>query len=296
MSSFLDSIRERVLVADGATGTNLQQVGLEAGGHSEEWVFKRPERILELEKAFVTAGAELILTCTFGATSVRMKGSQYASQIRELNREAARLAREAGGKGTGVIVAGSMGPLGKLLKPFGPLSHAEAVAAYAEQVEGLVSGNVDLLAIETQFSIDEARAALDAIRSVCDLPVVVSFSYDRGTRTMMGVRPREAATAFAELGASMIGLNCGTSLDNALLVLQEYLEAAPTPPVWVKPNAGMPRLEGSRTIYDVTPQQMGEFARAAVRLGARVVGGCCGTTPLHVSAITAAVAASRDNH
>ena len=179
-----------------------------------------PERILDLEKAFVAAGAEIILTCTFGATSIRMKGSKYESRVAELNREAARLAREAVAGNAGILVAGSMGPLGKLLKPFGPLTHDEAVAAYGEQAQGLVSGGVDLLVIETQFSLDEARAAFEAVRKVSDLPVVVSFSYDRGTRTMMGVKPGDAATAFAELGAAMIGVNCGTTLDNALLVLQ----------------------------------------------------------------------------
>ncbi len=296
MSNFLERMREGVLVSDGATGTNLQEVGLEAGGHSEAWVLEHPERILELERAFVAAGAEVILTCTFGATSIRMKGSKYASRVGELNREAARLAREAGGSGAAVMVAGSMGPLGQLLTPFGPLSQAEAVAAYAEQADGLVSGYVDLIVIETQFSMDEARAAFHAVRSVCDLPVVVSFSYDRGTRTMMGVKPAEAATTFSKLGASMIGLNCGTSLDNALRVLQEYGAVTPTLPVWVKPNAGLPRLEGSRTIYDVTPEQMGEFARASVQLGARVVGGCCGTTALHVAAISASVVTARDAH
>jgi 5-methyltetrahydrofolate--homocysteine methyltransferase len=290
MGRFLDRLSNGSLVADGATGTNLQSAGLGAGGHTEEWVLDHPDRILDLEKAFVAAGAEIILTCTFGATTIRMKGSEYESRVQDLNYQAALLAREAASGAAGVMVAGSMGPLGKLLKPLGPVTRDEAVGAYAEQALGLHKGGVDLLVVETQFSMDEARAALDAVRSVSDLPVVISFSYDRGMRTMMGVKPSDAAAAFAELGTAMIGVNCGTTLDNALLVLQEYAATAPSLPVWVKPNAGMPRMDGSRAVYDVTPEQMGDFARSAVRMGAAVVGGCCGSTPAHVQAISVALA------
>src|SRR5574340_104119 len=166
MSNFLESLGRRPLIADGATGTNLQEVGLEPGGHSEEWVLDNPSRILDLEKAFVSAGSDIILTCTFGATSVRMQGSKYEERVQELNCEAARLAREAAADRIGVIVAGSMGPLGKLMKPLGPLTHEAAVSAYAQQAHGLQDGGVDLLVIETQFSMDEARAALEAVRQV----------------------------------------------------------------------------------------------------------------------------------
>jgi 5-methyltetrahydrofolate--homocysteine methyltransferase len=292
MSEFLRRLQAGPLVADGATGTNLQQAGLVPGEHSEEWILDHPERILALETAFVEAGADIILTCTFGATAIRMKGSKYESRVQELNAEAARLARQAARGDAGILVAGSMGPLGKLLKPLGPLTRDEAVSAYAAQAHGLASGGVDLLVIETQFALDEARAAMDAIRQSSDLPVVVSFSYDRGTRTMMGVRSSDAVKEFHQLGAAMIGVNCGTTLENALLVLQEYSAAAPDLPVWVKPNAGLPRMDGSRTVYDVTPEQMGEFASSALRMGARVVGGCCGSTPLHIKAIAGARAGS----
>ena len=211
MAKFLEVLRDRPMVADGATGTNLQLSGLEAGGHSEEWVLDHPDRILNLERAFVAAGADVILTCTFGATAIRMAGSKYASRVEELNREAVRLAREATGGHAACVVAGSMGPLGKLLKPLGPLSVAEAIGAYREQAAGLASGGADLFVIETQFSIDEAKAAFQAVRQVTDVPVVVSFSYDRGTRTMMGLTPSAAATTCAELGAAMSawGSPCG---------------------------------------------------------------------------------------
>ena len=278
----------QVLVADGATGTNLQATGLLTGGHTEDLIIDRPDIILALEQQFVEAGSDIVLTCTFGATSIRMQGSKYAGRHEEINLRAAALAREAAGT-SGVLVAGSMGPLGKLLKPFGPISYEEARTAYGEQARALTSGGVDFLVIETQFSLDEARAAFEGSRAETDLPVVVSFSYDRGTRTMMGVKPDSAARTFKDLGAVMIGVNCGTTLENAQAIVEEYAAATPGFPIWVKPNAGLPRMEGAATVYDVTPEGMGEFARSMTDLGARVVGGCCGSTPAHVRAIARAV-------
>jgi len=287
--SFLQRLESgKVLVADGATGTNLQATGLLSGGHTEDLVIDHPEIILALERQFVGAGTDILLTCTFGATTIRMQGSKYAGRLEEVNGRAAALAREAAGT-KGILIAGSMGPLGKLLKPFGPISFEEARSAYAEQARTLASSGVDLLVIETQFSMDEARAALEGTRAETDLPVVVSFSYDRGTRTMMGVKPDSAARTFKDLGASMIGVNCGTTLENARAIVEEYAAATPGFPIWVKPNAGLPRMEGTATVYDVTPKGMGEFARSMIDLGAAVVGGCCGSTPAHVHAIAAAV-------
>jgi 5-methyltetrahydrofolate--homocysteine methyltransferase len=280
--------RGRVLVADGATGTNLQQAGLKPGEHPEDWVQTHPEKVAGLEQAFVEAGADIILTCTFGGTRPRLAGSRSAERVAELNQEAAALARRVAFAGNDVLVAGSMGPLGKLLKPFGPISAEEAFAAYAEQAEALSKGGVDLVVIETQFSLDEGAAALSAAQSVTELPIVVSFSFDRGTRTMMGVKPAEVAARFRDLGATMVGVNCGTTLQNALTVLDEYARAVPDFPLWFKPNAGIPSVKDGLTVYDVSPEQMAEFATAAIERGARVVGGCCGSTPEHVRAIARA--------
>jgi 5-methyltetrahydrofolate--homocysteine methyltransferase len=146
-----------------------------------------------------------------------------------------------------------------------------------------------LLVIETQFSLDEANAAVEGARAETDLPLVVSFSYDRGTRTMMGLQPADAVKKFRALGVALIGANCGTTLANMQVVLQQYAEAAPGYPLWAKPNAGMPRIQGTETLYDVSPEAMAQFAGAAVRLGARIVGGCCGTTPEHVRAMARAL-------
>jgi 5-methyltetrahydrofolate--homocysteine methyltransferase len=290
MSGLIERLKAgEILVADGATGTNLQKVGLVGGIHTEDWVLDHPEKILDLEKAFVAAGADIILTCTFGGTRPRMQGAKHGDQVHEINKRAAELACEAASARNGVLVGGSMGPIGKLLKPYGPLTAEEARDAFAEQAKALAEGGADLLVFETHFALNEVDAGLEGARSVTDLPIVVSFGYDRGTRTMMGVKPSEVITKYREKGVALIGANCGTTLENMEAIIGEYAAAGPGFPLWAKPNAGMPRLEGTETIYDVTPEQVAEFAKKYVGLGARVVGGCCGSTPEHVAAIAKAI-------
>lgn len=289
MNKFLERLQTgKTLVADGATGTNLHKMGLQPGIAPEDLVFDQPELILKLESAFAAAGADILLTCTFGGTRLRMKESKYAQRVTELNTRAAELARKAASSREDMLVAGSIGPTGQLMKPYGPLTPEEASAAFTEQVKGLVAGGVDLLVIETMFAYDEADAAFNAARKVTDLPIIVSFSYDRGVRTMMGVKPAEMIKRYKEMGATLVGANCGTSLENMEKVAQEYAAAEPGFPLWVKPNAGLPRMADGNTVYDVLPGQMGEFAKKYATLGARVVGGCCGNTPEHIAAIAKA--------
>ena len=278
----------QVLVADGATGTNLQAAGLPPGTSPEEWVFDQPDRIRALQRSFVESGSDLILTCTFGGTRLRLKESRYAERAAELNRRAVELARESAGDQT--LVGGSMGPLGSLLKPFGPIEYAEAVAAYAEQAQALGEG-VDVLVIETHFALEEAQAAVEGARQVSQLPLVVSFSYDRGVRTMMGVKPAQVAEKFKSLDVTAIGANCGTTLENMEKIVQEYAAANSGLFIWAKPNAGLPSVDAAtgRPVYSVSPEQMGEFAKRYVEAGVRIVGGCCGSTPAHVRAIAQAV-------
>jgi 5-methyltetrahydrofolate--homocysteine methyltransferase len=199
------------------------------------------------------------------------------------------IAFQAASSRPGTLVAGSIGPTGQVMKPYGPLTEEEALASFTEQAKALVEGGVDLLVIETMFAFNEADAAFKAVRSVTDLPIVVSFSYDRGVRTMMGVKPAEVVKHYKELGAVMVGANCGTTLENMEKIQMEYAATEPSIPLWAKPNAGVPHLEGEVTVFDVTPEQMGEAAKKFVALGVRVVGGCCGNTPEHVAAIAKAV-------
>jgi 5-methyltetrahydrofolate--homocysteine methyltransferase len=287
--TFLDSLKSSgVLVSDGATGTNLQRVGLAAGQLAEEWVVDKPDYVLNLHQSFVEAGSDILLTCTFSGSRLRLKDSPVADRVAEVNESAARLARQAADSaGQGVFVAGSMGPSGALMEPFGPLTAAVVTSAFAEQAEALAAGGVDLLVLETFFSIEEAEAAIEGVRSRSDLPLICSFSYDRGMRTMMGVSPSQMVARIRPLGVDAIGANCGTTPENMAGIVRELVGAADGLPVWTKPNAGVP--EGNPPVYQVTPEELASFARGYLETGATVIGGCCGTTPNHVRAIAAAL-------
>ena len=290
MNKFLERLQSgEILIADGSTGASLQKMGLQPGIPPEDLVLDAPELVLQLEGAFVEAGSDIILTDTFGGTRLRMKESKYAERAPEVNKRAVELARQAASAREGVLVAGSIGPTGLLIKPYGPLTVDEATASFAEQAQALAEGGVDLLVIETMFAFEEADAAFMGVRSVTDLPIVVSFSYDRGVRTMMGVKPADMFKHYKEMGAVMIGANCGTSLENMEKVQQEYAATDSGFPLWAKPNAGLPRLVDGVTTFDVSPQQMAEYAIKYVALGAHVVGGCCGNMPEHIAAIAKAV-------
>ena len=278
---------DSVLVADGATGTNYQRLGIEPGVAPEEWVFDEPAKVQEVHRAFVGAGADLVLTCTFGGSSLRLADGPLAGRGEELNRRAAELALEAVGDAT--LVAGSIGPTGHLADPLGPLSRELAVATFAGQAGALAAAGVDLLVLETFFSLDEGLWAVEGIRSATDLPLVVSYSFDQGRRTMMGLSPTQVVEAFAPLGVAAVGANCGKSLADTDAVVDELLAAADGLPLWVKPNAGVPRLVRDEVVYDVTPEEQALHLASYAARGVKVVGGCCGTTPEHLAAIAAAV-------
>ena len=292
MNKFLERLNAgEILVADGATGSNLQKMGLKPGRPPEDLVIDSPDILLKLVSSFVDAGSDIILTCTFGGTRMRMKDSKYQDRTPEVNIRAAELARKAASAREGVLVAGSMGPVGALLEPYGPLKAEDVKATFAEQAKALADGGVDFLLIETMFAFEETTAAFEGARSATDLPIVVSFSYDRGTRSMMGVKPKDVIKKYSEMGAVMVGANCGTTLENMEAVVKEYAATVPNFPLWVKPNAGVPRMdiETEQGIYDMSPEDMAAYAQKYVDLGARVVGGCCGNTSEHVAAIVRAV-------
>lgn len=289
-ASFLERLATgQVLVADGATGTNYQQMGLEIGVAPEEWVESEPQKVLELHRAFIDAGANIILTSTFGGTSLRLRETSLAGRARELNRRAAELAREAASAGTDVLVAGSMGPTGMLMEPLGDLRREQAVDAYSEQAAGLAEGGVDLLLLETFFALDEVTAAIEGVRRESDLPLVVTFSFDQGTRTMMGVSPTRMLETIGPLGVAAIGANCGRTLEDMEVIVTELAAARSDIPLWIKPNAGLPRMDGDVARYDMTPERMADYATRFITLGAQIVGGCCGTSPEHLAAIARAV-------
>jgi 5-methyltetrahydrofolate--homocysteine methyltransferase len=284
--SFLSLINgNEILVADGATGTNLFARGLPVGAIAETWVLERPESIIQLHKDFINAGANIILTSTFNASSIRLKSSSLAGKAEIINQKAVELAKAAIGM-TRIYIAGSLGPVGQLIKPFGPLEVDEVRNAYSEQSHALDRAGVDLLVIETQFDLVEIKAAIQGVRLVSNLPLVVSLSYDRGTRTMMGVNPTQAGKELDTLPVDIIGINCGRSLEENFHNLVE-LRQTTSKPIWFKPNAGLPHLDPQgNTIYDVTPYMMGSLVSSWLKAGAQIVGGCCGTSPDHLVEIS----------
>lgn len=275
---------KQLLVSDGATGTNLMQRGLPRGHAAEEWVLSNPQAILNLHQDFIQAGSDIILTCTFGASELRLEATGLKDHFQQINHKAVELARQAA-EGTSVWVAASLGPLGQMLKPLGLLEESEAEKYYQRQAQVLSQAGADLLLVETQFDLGEAGAAVRGIQSVSDLPLIVSFSFDRGTRTMMGVSPSSFVQAMDGLGLAGLGINCGKSLEdnlNALKELRQHTEL----PIWFKPNAGLPKLDSKGLpTYDITPEVMADQVPAWLSAGGSMIGGCCGTSPAHLKSI-----------
>jgi 5-methyltetrahydrofolate--homocysteine methyltransferase len=277
-----------VIVADGAMGTMLQAAGLPPGVSPEGWLLENPGAVAGVHRAYIEAGSELILTCTFGATRPRLEMSGLGDRVSEINRRAVEIARQSAGDE--VFVAGDIGPLGEFLAPLGSLTYQEAVAIFAEQAAALAEAGVDVLYVETMSALEEAQAAVEgALQAGDGVPVTATLSFDSHGRTNMGVRPRGAAEELLMLGVDAFGANCGATLDMTREALEEMRAVAPEMPLIVKPNAGKPRLIGDDVVYDASPQDMAEYARRFVSLGARIVGGCCGSTPEHIAAIARAV-------
>ena len=282
------------LLADGATGTNLFAMGLMTGDAPELWNFEHPERIEALHRGMVEAGSDIILTNTFGGSAYRLKLHQKQDQVREINREAARIARRiADQAGRQVIVGGSIGPSGELFQPLGALTHAEASAAFADQAAALAEGGVDLLWIETMSAREEVLAAVAGAVST-GLPFVTTMSFDTNGRTMMGLGPAELAGLAHELAPRPLayGANCGVGAAELVAANVNMAPAIePGDVVIAKGNCGVPYFVEGQIRYDGTPELMADYARLARDAGARIIGGCCGTTPAHIAAMRAALSA-----
>lgn len=286
--------RGDLIVGDGAMGTMLQAAGLPAGTLPEAWNADNPEAVRAVHRAYLAAGAMFITSNTFGGNRPRLTEGGLVDRAAELNRLGAALAREAAGEAAGTAgaaawVAGSIGPTGQLMDPYGPLTVAEAEAIYAEQAAALAEGGADLIKIETQHDIEEACAAIRAAKAATGLPVFCSFAFNARGRTMMGLRPDDAARRVLEAGADVVGANCGDGPAAIVAALEAMRDATPLP-LMVQSNAGIPQMgHGSETVWDVTPEGMAEHAREFRALGARVFAGCCGTGPAFIAAMRAAL-------
>ena len=280
-----------VLLADGATGTNLFAMGLQAGEAPELLNETAPETIAKLHQGFVDAGADIILTNSFGGTRHRLKLHHAQDRVFEINKLAAEIARSVADKaGRKVIVAGSVGPTGELLIPLGALSYEDAVAAFVEQIEGLKAGGADVAWIETMSAPDEIRAAAEAAIKV-GLPYTYTGSFDTAGRTMMGLLPKDIHGVADGLASAplAVGANCGVGASDILASLLDMTEAKPEATVIVKGNCGIPEFRGSEIHYSGTPTLMADYARPAIDAGAKIVGGCCGTSFEHLAAMRKAI-------
>jgi len=286
--SFTEALAMRPwLLADGATGTNYFQMGLESGDAPELWNVEHPERVRDLHRRFIAAGADIVLTNTFGGNRHRLKLHNAQDRVREINLAAVRNARaEAEAVDRPVYVGGSMGPTGEILEPVGSLSHEEAVSSFEEQAMALKEGGVDVLWIETMSSEEELRAAVEGA-SKAGLPIVTTMSFDTNGRTMMGITPK----AFGAIAASLptqpvaIGANCGVGASELVATVLGITAARPDANVVAKGNCGIPQYVDGHIHYTGTPDLMADYARIALDAGAKIIGGCCGTSPEHLAAM-----------
>jgi 5-methyltetrahydrofolate--homocysteine methyltransferase len=277
--------RNAVLLADGATGTNYFKAGLTSGEPPEFWVIERPEEVIALHQRFVEAGADIILTNTFGCNPHRLKLHNAQERAYALAKRAAELARGvADAANRPVVVAGSVGPTGELFAPLGALTKEAALASFSAQLQGLRAGGADVAWIETMSAPEEANAAAEAAIGV-GLPYVITYSFDTAGRTMMGLLPSAAAATLAGQAVPpvAIGANCGVGAPDILVSLVQMRDAPY--PLITKGNCGVPHFEGTEAVYSGTPQLMAHYARLAIDGGARIIGGCCGTTPEHLAAM-----------
>lgn len=283
---------ETCLILDGAMGTMLMAAGLESGSSPELWNVEHAEHVRAIHGAYIAAGSRIILTNSFGGSRVRLAAHGLQERAFELNLAAASLARlEADAAPHTVLVAGSIGPTGEMFEPLGSLAPETAEQAFTEQAAALAQGGADLLWIETMSDLAEVQAALSGARQgASQLPVAVTLTYDARGRTMMGVTPQRAAAALKEAGVRIIGANCGTGPDGVEKVVAALREAYPEAILIAKANAGLPHLDGAELVYDGTPEVMAEYAQRARSLGATLIGACCGSTPAHIQAMSAALA------
>ncbi|MCV6586461.1 MAG: betaine--homocysteine S-methyltransferase [Marinibacterium sp.] len=279
------------LLADGATGTNLFAMGLEAGDAPELWNTDAPEKITALYAGAVDAGSDLFLTNSFGGNASRLKLHDAQSRVRELNRVAAELGREVADRaGRKVVVAGSVGPTGEIMEPVGTLSHALAVEMFHEQADALKEGGADVLWVETISAPEEFRAAAEAF-ALAGMDWVGTMSFDTAGRTMMGVTSADLAQLVEDLSNAPLafGANCGTGASDLLRTVLGFAAQGSERPLVAKGNAGIPKYVDGHIHYDGTPELMADYAVMARDCGARIIGGCCGTTPDHLRHMRAAL-------
>lgn len=282
---------ESPVLLDGAMGTMLMNAGLDQGTAPERWNRTHPERVRQVHRSYIQAGSRVILTNSFGGSRFRLAMHGLEDEVEALNKAAAENARaEADAAPHPVAVAGSIGPSGQMLEPLGPISFDEAEDAFGEQAAALEAGGVDAFWIETMSDLKEARAAIEGVRSVSDLPVVVTMSFDTHGHTMMGVSPKQAVDVLKDFDLTAIGANCGTGSDELQEAIREMRAAHPDVRLVAKANAGIPKTDKDGNVFfNGSPDVMADYAVKVHQLGADLIGGCCGNTPEHIQAMAQAL-------
>ena len=279
---FRDILDKKILVLDGATGTELQKRGMPKGVCPEKWVSENPQSIIDVQQNYKAAGSNIVYSCTFGANRYKLEEFGLQDEVFELNKRLAEISREA--VGNDVYVAGDMSATGKFIQPFGEVPFNDAVEMYKEQVRGLLAGGVDFFVIETMIDIQELRAAILAVKESCDLPILATMTFDESGRSLTGTDAVTALITAQSLGASAFGCNCSTGPDKMIENIKKMKPFA-TIPLIAKPNAGLPKLVDGKSVYDMKAEEFGSYVAEFVAAGVNIMGGCCGTAPEYIAQI-----------
>ena len=283
-SAFIDQLKEDVFLFDGGIGTQLQDKGLGVGDAPESWNLEHPEWVEEIHKNYVAVGAQAVTTNSFGGSGAKLEKAGLGDKVYAVNFQAAAIARK--GASEDALVAGSVGPTGEFLEPLGTMKPEEMKSDFKVQIKALIDGGADLIIIETMTALDEILLAVEAARETGDVPVIGSMTFDPtkvGYRTMMGVDIPSAVKALVDAGVDVIGSNCGNGIDNFIDIVKE-IRSETDLPVLAEANAGLPELVDGKTVFRETPEMMASKLTALIDAGANLVGGCCGTTPEHITA------------
>ena len=283
---FRELIEHGPVILDGAMGTGLMKAGMPVDACTEEWALAHPEAVIDIQKAYVEAGTQIVYAPTFGANRIKLKEYGLEHRIEEFNKELVAISKQAVGEKA--LVAGDMTMTGQIPYPVGDVPFETFVEVYKEQAEYLVEAGVDLLVVETMMSMQECRAAVLAIREVCDLPIMATLTYNDDGRTLYGTPPEVAINVLQSLGVDAVGVNCSTGPEGMVPIVEKMAEYA-TVPLIAKPNAGLPELDGMETVYRMSPEEFASTGKKLIDAGASLVGGCCGTTPAHIKALAEAV-------
>lgn len=272
--------KNKILISDGAWGTELFKAGLNPSDVPEKLNIDNPEIVEKVAKSYINAGSDIIITNTFSSNKIKLKKADLLDKIFEINYKGALISKNAGS----VLAFGSIGPSGEFMEPMGSITEAEMIDCFSSQVKAFSEANIDAVVIETMSDLNEIKAAIKAVKEYSELPVIVSITYSKtqtGYATMMGLTPEKAVLELQSIGIDAIGSNCGGGINDFIEITREYRNSSDLP-IWIKPNAGLPKLKEGKTVYEDTPEFMASKFSELIKAGANIIGGCCGTTPAHI--------------